>query len=37
MKDEELAIILASLDSRIRELEDKIKTLSLLIETLENE
>jgi len=37
MKDEELAIILASLDSRIRELEDRIKTLSLLIETLENE
>ncbi len=35
MQDEELTVILASFDARIRELEDKIKTLSILIEILE--
>ena len=35
MEDKELTIILASLDARIRELEDKVKTLSLMIEIIE--
>jgi hypothetical protein len=37
MQDEELTVILASFDARIRELEEKIKVLSLMIEVLENE